>query len=152
MIYICRPFIRLKITNWRWIAGAKRLLSRLSIVFGRGEKALRKMPSTGLAGRRIPSITIVSRITSKTLNGSMRNVLSGLMGFIVLMCGPSSTAIWTVGFCVTVSPRSDVGSAVMNIFWPFLASADISALPATKSASWNSGSGYRVFPSVIDNL
>jgi len=118
MVYNCRPFIRLKITNWRWTAGAKRLLSRLSIVSGKGENALRKMPSTGVAGRRIPPITIVSKITSKPLNGSMRNVLSGPMGFIVPICGPSSTAIWTVGFYVTVSPGSDVGSAVMNIFWP----------------------------------
>jgi hypothetical protein len=47
------------------------------------------------------------------------------MGFIVPICGPSSTAIWTVGFYVTVSPGSDVGSAVMNIFWPFLASASL---------------------------
>ena len=78
-------------------------------------------------------ITIVSRIISKPLNGSMRNVLSGPMGFIVPICGPSSTAIWTMAFCVTVLLGSDVGSAVMNIFWPFLASVVTSVLPVTKS-------------------
>ena len=55
------------------------------------------------------------------------------MGFIVPISGPSSTAIWTVGFYVTVSPGSDVGSAVMNIFWSFLANVVTSFLPATKS-------------------
>jgi len=67
----------------------------------------------------------------------MRNVLSGPMCFIVPICGPSSTAIRTVGFYVTVSPGSDVGSAVMNIFWPFLASVVTSASPVTKS-DWSS--------------
>ena len=85
----------------------------------------------------ITNVTIVSRIISKPLNGSMRNVLSGPMCFIVPICGPSSTAIRTVGFYVTVSPGSDVGSAVMNIFWPFLASVVTSASPVTKS-DWSS--------------
>ena len=76
------------------------------------------MPHTDPPGRRIPPITIVSKIISKPLNGSMKNALSGPTGFIVPISGPSSTAIWTMGFYVMVSPGSDVGSAVMNIFWP----------------------------------
>ena len=100
------------------------------------------MASTDLAGARILHIISVLRIISRSLNGSMKSVFSGPMGFIVPICGPSSTAIWTVGFCVTVSPGSDVESAVMNIFWPFLASVVTSVLPVTRSGSLSSENGF----------
>ena len=59
------------------------------------------------------------------------------MGFAVPISGPSSTATWTVGFYITVLPGSDVESAAMNIYLLSPASADTSALPATKS-EWSS--------------
>ena len=67
-----------------------------------------KLAASALAGLRIPPIISVLRIISRISNKCMRNVLSGPMGFIVPISGPLSTAIWTVGFYVTVSPGSDV--------------------------------------------
>jgi hypothetical protein len=131
-----------KVSKWRWTARAERLLSLCSIASESGQKALLEVPSTVLAGLRIPPIISVLRTISRISNRSMRSALSGSMGFIVPICGPSSTAIWAVGFYVTVSPGSDVRSAVMNIFWLFLASIVTSVLPVTRSGALSSENGF----------
>ena len=89
-----------------------------------------------------PILLLSKGKTKKFLNGSMRNVLSGPMGFIVPISGSSSTVTWTAGFSVTASPGSDVENVVMNIFWLFIVSVVTSVLPVIRNGSWSLENGF----------